>query len=144
MCIRDSPEVGPANMPRPTYQESDFKIICPVASGHLPIRKEWIDMMQGKYENESIKAELEQLMKEHNSTYNPNGRPHEPGNNKRPASSAGLPSSPEDRGTELPQEEGAPKNEAELAQSDGPLSKLECSGQGARKTMCLSLGIVSA
>jgi len=121
------PEVGPANMPRPTYQESDFKIICPVASGHLPIQKEWIDMMQGKYENDSIKAER-QLMKEH-KTYTPSGRPHEPGNNKRPASSDRLPSGPEDRGTELPQEDGAPKNEAGRAQSDGPLSKLECSGQ---------------
>ncbi len=123
------PEAGPADTPRPTYQESDFKIICPVASGHLPIRKEWIDMMQGKYETESIKAELEDLIKKHNETHNPSGRPHEAGNNKRPASSAGLPPGPEHRGTELPQEDGAPKNEAELAQSDGPLSMLECMGQ---------------
>ena len=46
------PEVGPSNNPRPTYQEGDFKIICPDASGHLPVRKEWIDMMENKYENQ--------------------------------------------------------------------------------------------
>ena len=125
------PEVGPSDTPRPTYQESDFKIVCPVASGHLPIRKEWIDMMQNKYENQSIKDELQEVIVKHNELHNPSGRPHDPASsvNKRAASEAGLPAGPEIRGIELPQEEGAPKNEAELAQSDGPLSKLQCMGQ---------------
>jgi hypothetical protein len=125
------PEVGPSDTPRPTYQESDFKIVCPVASGHLPIRKEWIDMMQNKYENQSIKDELQEVIVKHNELHNPSGRPHDPvsGVNKRAASEAGLLAGPEIQGMELPREEGAPKNEAELAQSDGPLSKLQCMGQ---------------
>ena len=123
--------VGPSEAPRPTYQESDFKIICPVASGHLPMRKEWINMMENKYVTQSIKDEVAELFKTHNATHNPSGKPHEAAGVKRPASEAGLPPGPGARGIELPQQEGAPKNEAELAQIDGngPLSKLQCMGQ---------------
>ena len=123
------PEVGPANNPRPTYQEGDFKILHPVASGHLPMRKEWIDMMESKFENQVVKDEFAELIKLHNATHNPSGQPHEAAGVKRPASEAGLPSGPDARGIELPHDEKAPKNEAELAHSDGPLSKLQCMGQ---------------
>ena len=30
--------------PRPAYTESDYKLICPVASGHLPLRAEWLEL----------------------------------------------------------------------------------------------------
>ena len=147
--------VGPSDTPRPTYQESDFKIICPVASGHLPARKEWINMMENKYETQSIKDEAAELIKMHNVTHNPSGQPHEAAGVKRPASEAGLPPGPEARGIELPQQEGTPKNEAELAQTDGLLSQscsawarrctslsLATCGYGVRKMMCCLQGCV--
>ena len=123
------PEAGSLDTPRPSYQESNFKIICPAASGHLPLRKEWIDMMQAKYESANMTTELEELMKNHNDTHNPSGKPHESASNKRSASSAGLPSASGDRGIELQHEDGAAENVDELTKSDGPLAMLECFGQ---------------
>ena len=86
-------------------------------------------MWESKFEIQAIKDEFAELIKLHNATHNPSGQPHEAAGVKRPASEAGLPSGPDARGIELPHDEKAPKNETELANSDGPLSKLQCMGQ---------------
>ena len=39
------PEAGSHDVPRPSYQESAFKLVCPVASKHLPLRQKWLEMM---------------------------------------------------------------------------------------------------
>ena len=124
------PEAGSQGTPRPTYAETDFKVICPVASGHLPVRKEWLDMMMQKYTLESTRTMLEEHIAEHNKIHNPSGEAHDStASNKRSASSAGLDSQRQTHGTVLPEVPGAPKNEAELTQADGPLTVLETQGQ---------------
>ena len=126
----ERPEAGSHGTPRPTYAETDFKVICPVASGHLPVRKEWQDMMMQKYTNELVRTELQELIAEHNKIHNPSGDAHDStASNKRSASSAGLDAGRQSHATKLPEDPGAPKNEAELAQADGPLNALECQGQ---------------
>ena len=39
--------------PRPSYKETYYKIICPAASGHLPLRAEWLELYTQKYTGES-------------------------------------------------------------------------------------------
>ena len=54
----------------PSHQESDCKIICPVASGHLPIRSDWLDLYKGKYKSESVQAEFQEIVEQHNKLFN--------------------------------------------------------------------------
>ena len=123
------PEPGAHDVPRPSYQESDFNLLCPVASGHLPLRQEWLELMEGKYTSDTVKFAFHALVQSHNETYNPSGKPLESADRKRTTSSANLPSTPEGRGTELPLDEHAPETEQALAQRDAPLATLKCLGQ---------------
>ena len=81
-------------MPRPSYRESDFKLLSLVASGHLPLRQEWLELVEGKYSNDTAKLAFQALVKSHNETYNPSGKPLESAERKRTASSAKPPISP--------------------------------------------------
>ena len=76
--------------PRPTYTESDYTLICPVASGHLPLRAEWLELYSQKYTEEDIKEQFQALVDEHNKVHNPDGQPHKASDRKRTASAAGL------------------------------------------------------
>ena len=60
---RRHPEAGSHDVPRPSYQESDFKLLCPVASGHLPLRQEWLELMEGKYTNDTVKLAFRAFVK---------------------------------------------------------------------------------
>ena len=123
------PDAQVSETPRPTYKESDYKIICPVASGHLPIRAEWLDMYQQKYTEEDIKEQFKAMVDDHNKLYNPDGRPHASADKKRSASVAGLPGRTQDIGLEIPEDPSAPKSAEELAAKDGPVSMITIRGQ---------------
>ena len=87
-------------------------------------------MMMQKYQHESTRTMLQERIDEHNKIHKPSGVAHDSAaSNKRSASSAGLDSERQARATALPEDTGAPKNEAELTSADGPLSALECQGQ---------------
>ena len=109
------PEAGSKYVPMPTYQDSDFKLLCPVASGHLPLRQEWLELMEAKYTNDTVKLAFNAFVKSHSETYNPSGKPLESADRNRTPSSPNLPSTREDKGTELPLDEHAPTTERELA-----------------------------
>ena len=115
--------------PRPTYKESDYKIICPVASGHLPLRAEWLDLYNQKYTQEDSKEQFKAIVDEHNKLHNPDGKPHASADRKRTASAAGLPGGPQDTGVEIPEDPSAPKTVADLTAKDGPVSMITIRGQ---------------
>ena len=115
--------------PRPTYQDSDYTILCPVASGHLPLRAEWLDMNKQKFKSPPVQTAFTELIDNHNKLYNPSGKPHVASSNKRSASAAGLPEGPGEAGIELPEDPSAPKTIDELAKADGPVSSVTRHGQ---------------
>ena len=115
--------------PRPSYKESDYKIICPVASGHLPLRAEWLELYSTKYTEADIKEQFQALVDDHNKVHNPDGKPHVAADRKRTASVAGLPGGPPDAGVEIPEDSSAPKNVEELTSKDGPISMITVRGQ---------------
>ena len=112
---------------RPTYTESDYKIICPVASGQLPLRAEWLELYSQNYTEEDIKEQIQALVDEHNKVHNPDGIPHTTADHKRSASAAGL--SERETGVEIPEDASAPKNVTELTAKDGPISMITVRGQ---------------
>ena len=148
------PDVGPGGAPHPTYQEGDFKIISPVASGHLPMRKEWLEMIEQKYETQSVQDDVAELIKTHNATHNPSGQPHEAAGVKRPASEAGLPPGPEARGVELQEQMEARRTRQSSLRPMGPSRsccararhcsslRLATCGYGVRQMMCCLQGCV--
>ena len=76
LFILDGYQKADANIeetPRSTYTESDVKLICPVASGHLPLRAEWLELYSQKYTGEDIKEQFQALVDEHNKAHNPEG-----------------------------------------------------------------------
>ena len=123
------PEAKTRDDPRPSYKESDYKILCPVASGHLPLRSEWLEMYNQKYTDADVKDQFQAIVADHNKMYNPNGKPHVAADRKRAASVAGLPTGPQETGTEIPEDSDAPKNVAELTAKDGPISMITVRGQ---------------
>ena len=110
--------------PTPTYTESDFKTICPVASGHLPLRAEWLELYSQKYTEEDIKEQFQALVDEHNKVHNPDGQPHKASDRKRTASAAGLLDRSQETSAEIPEDSSAPKNVSELTAKDGPISMI--------------------
>ena len=84
--------------------------------------------MEQMYEDHTIEDERAELIQVHSATHHPRGQPPEAASVQRPASEAGS-SGPDARGIELPQDETALTNEAELAQSAGPLPKSQGMGQ---------------
>ena len=115
--------------PRPTYTESDYKLICPVASGHLPLRAEWLELYSQKYTEEDIKEQFQALVDEHNKVHNPDGQPHKASGRKRTASAAGLLDQSQETSADTPEGSSAPKNVAELTAKDGPISMITVRGQ---------------
>ena len=96
MCIggAEKPRSSITGAPRPTYQESDFKPLCRVSSGHLPLRQEWLELMEAKSTNEYVKLACNAIGKNHNDTHNPSGKPLEFADRKRTAFNAKAPISP--------------------------------------------------
>ena len=61
-----------------------------MASGHLPLRAEWLELYSQKYTEEDIKEQLQALVDEHNKVHNPDGQPHKASDLSCTASAAGL------------------------------------------------------
>ena len=76
--------------------------------------------MEAKYTHEYVKLAFRAIVKSHNESYNPGGKPLESADRKRTASNANLPPTPENRGTELLLDENAPTTEQQLAKQYGP------------------------
>ena len=123
------PDAKIEETPRPSYQESDYKIICPVASGHLPLRAEWLELHSQKYTEADIKEQLQAMVDEHNKVHNPDGKPHVAADRKRTASAAGLPGRSQETGEEIPEDSSAPRTVEELTAKDGPISMISVRGQ---------------
>ena len=67
------------NRSMPILQESDFQITFPSGADTLPFTQKFLDAMAEKLSSapEELKAEWEQVMKDHNALYNPEGKAYD-------------------------------------------------------------------
>ena len=111
----------------PPTRRAITKIICPVASGHLPVRSEWLDLYSQTYTDENVKEHFKAMVDDRNKLYNPNGRPY--CDKTRSATVAGLPDGPQDTGAKIPEDSSAPKIAEELTTTkDGLVSMITVRG----------------
>jgi hypothetical protein len=111
---------------RPTYSESDFKVVFPAANGGLPIRQEWIDMTKQKFKIVKYLEELNDMIKQHDVEFNPTGQPYDPTRGlARPASSpAGR-----DNAAEVLSVPGSPQTKEELEKLVNIVASITHGGQ---------------
>lgn len=118
------PDLGSASSVRPTYKDSDFKIICPSGTGCLPVRADWLEMTESKLQLQESRDALAAIIKKHNDLFNPSGKLFTVAGKRE------LPNPDEKKdGVLLKHNDGDPKNEAELTAQDGPLITHEVDGQ---------------
>ena len=60
----------------PTFDPQAFVQTCPNAAGFLPLRQDVLDVMGSKVKLDAVKAELDNIVSEHNKVHNPSGVPY--------------------------------------------------------------------
>jgi hypothetical protein len=111
---------------RPTYTESDFKIVFPAANGGLPIRKEWIDLTKQKFKIAKYVEELGEMIKLHDVEFNPTGQPYDPtrGMARPPTAQAGR-----DDAVDLVSVPGSPETKEDLEKLVNIVASITHGGQ---------------
>ena len=100
-----------------------------MASGHLPLRAEWLELYIQKYTEEDIKEQFQALVDAHNKVHIPDGQPHKASDRKCTASAAGLLGLSQETIAEIPDGASAPQHVAELTAKDGPISMITAPSQ---------------
>jgi hypothetical protein len=101
---RSAPQLNPA----------DFTILHPAAAKNLPIRAEVMDMMETRLQTPESKSQWQEIVKEHNESWNPSGKAWE---NKRKSEGTGAGAAKKARLVE--HAAGQPETLAELEEKCG-------------------------
>ena len=110
----------------PSYKPMDYKATFPAASGDLPLRHEWIMLMQAKFKTSEAAAAFSILVEEHDKNFNPSQQPYtgEQGLKRKPEETAQKPDA-----HEIPYEEGAPDTKEKFLAANKDTLVIEALGQ---------------
>ena len=112
----------------PVLIPKEFVATYPSAAGFLPVRQDWIELMEGKLTHESTRESFQALIAEHNGALNPSGTNYvgeDVDNKKRVAASQGG----KDNAITLAVDENAPKDKDALLEKNKDAKVVQNSGQ---------------
>ena len=97
----------------PTYNMNRFKMCCPNASGFLPLRQDFLDVLQDKVKTKDHK--LSKIIADHNKAVNPSGVPYK-GEKKRTFEDPAT--SEQEEAMVVEPEVNGPRSKADFANDD--------------------------
>jgi len=115
-------KVVPGEGQRPGYNVEEFKSVFPSGPKHLPLRAAWLNDLNEIITAPIIQEELAELVKAHNATWNPSGKPWTDDSKRAADTEAG---GSQKKTKSIPADPKAPKEEKDL----GDYVKFQHEGQ---------------